>query len=215
VRLINLFYGTLFPVELKEYSLESVSSTNLWCKEHLKEFSKEALTVVSATEQIAGKGQRGKSWHSPADVNLYLSYCFFVPEADVEALTVTHVLALVVAQKINENGLRAIFKWPNDLKIEEKKVSGILCETVSESDGMFYIVGLGLNLNMSKEECEKVSQPATSLIVETGKAQVVWEWKQKISMKFKECIEAFLKNRSLPEKELRALMSPCQEPRES
>jgi BirA family transcriptional regulator, biotin operon repressor / biotin---[acetyl-CoA-carboxylase] ligase len=198
-------------VELKAYSLESPASTNEWVKSHLKELSKKALTVVSATEQTAGKGQRGKSWHSPPHVNLYLSFCFYVSKTEIEPLMVTHLLALVVASLLKEKGLAVRFKWPNDLLIDHKKVSGILCETVSDEMGSYYIVGLGLNVNMPQEECLKITQPATSILLETGKAQFIWEWKEKVVNMFKERVEAFLKTRSLPERELRELMSPHEE----
>lgn len=56
-------------------------------------------------------------------------------------------------------------KLPNDLYVNDKKIAGILTERVDE----WAIIGIGLNVNMPKEFLDKIDQPATSILIETGK----------------------------------------------
>ena len=60
-------------------------------------------------------------------------------------------------------------KWPNDIRINGKKISGILAEAVTSKDGLEgLILGFGVNLNCKQEDIDKIDQPATSLNLETG-----------------------------------------------
>ena len=56
-----------------------------------------------------------------------------------------------------------VMKWPNDVLVQGKKLSGVLCETVPVENGMGVIIGIGINGNVSAEELLVVDQPATSL----------------------------------------------------
>jgi BirA family transcriptional regulator, biotin operon repressor / biotin---[acetyl-CoA-carboxylase] ligase len=61
-------------------------------------------------------------------------------------------------------------KWPNDIYHKTKKISGILCESSLGQNNQVngVIIGIGMNINMSKQELEKIDKPATSILVETG-----------------------------------------------
>ena len=73
---------------------------------------------------------------------------------------------------LNEEGVQATMKWPNDVLVNGKKVAGVLCETVFHASHIEIILGFGLNVNMGSEDLAKIDQPATSLKKETGR---VWD----------------------------------------
>ena len=75
--------------------------------------------------------------------------------------------ALAVTEMLNARGITAAPKWPNDVLVGNRKICGILSERV-EPAGI--IVGIGLNVNMSTEETETIDRPATSMLIETGRA---------------------------------------------
>jgi BirA family biotin operon repressor/biotin-[acetyl-CoA-carboxylase] ligase len=79
---------------------------------------------------------------------------------------------VALAEVVEVMAIKPTIKWINDLLINQRKVAGILCENFSSpafSGHYVILVGIGLNLNMSRSECEHIDQPATSLLLETGK----------------------------------------------
>lgn len=127
------------------YHYKEVPSTN---KESLglieKGISNE--TIIIADKQAEGRGRTGKSWISP-EGNLYASL-IINQEKDVSKLTeLTFVTALAVGNTILSfiNGLNLQYKWPNDVLIDGKKISGILLEKKSNSNWL--IIGIGINVN--------------------------------------------------------------------
>lgn len=127
------------------------------------------MTVVSADEQTAGRGQYGRQWISPNSGNLYASFCFFISEDQKDALSITHVMAISIARLLLEEGISPQIKWPNDVLVGGKKIAGILCETVPMDCCTGIVVGLGLNINMSRDQFASVGRPATSFAIEKGK----------------------------------------------
>jgi len=76
----------------------------------------------------------------------------------------------VLAQTFEEYGVIPNIKWPNDIQINSKKISGILAEGVNEGTKLSGLVlGFGINLNTKIEKISQINQPATSLNIETGK----------------------------------------------
>lgn len=128
-----------------------------------------ALTVITANTQTAGRGRFKRVWRSPPDVNIYATFCFFVPLDWMDMGHVPQLLALSAAKVLEFLDFRPSIKWPNDILLSSKKVAGILCETVATSNQRCVICGIGLNVNMSKEELEKIDRPATSLYAESGR----------------------------------------------
>ena len=100
-------------------------------------------TVVCAEVQTGGRGRMGRRWVSP-EGNLYVSLCFelgALREAEIYSFLSAVALAGAFEQVCPEIGVKC--KWPNDLLIGGKKVSGILLET----DGVGrLIVGIGVNV---------------------------------------------------------------------
>lgn len=129
-------------------------------------------TVVLADAQSGGKGRRGRTWSSPAGVNLYCSVVLRPNIMPHEAAQLTFLSTVAVARAIEQTtALTPEIKWPNDLLVSGKKVSGLLNEMSAETDGInFVILGIGVNLNMSADQFPAdLRHPATSLFIESGR----------------------------------------------
>lgn len=126
-------------------------------------------TVVIAEEQFEGKGRTGGAWASPPG-GIYLSIILKpdIPPDHLHRLTL--VTGVAAVETLNELGLNAEIKWPNDILINEKKVCGILTEIDAEADAMNYvIIGIGVNANTKLDTLPPITMlQATSLKEETG-----------------------------------------------
>lgn len=150
---------------------DEVDSTNDMAMEKGREGEKEGLVII-ADSQLHGKGRLGRTWVSPKGVNLYLSILLRPNFPPVQAAALTMMASIAVATAISRTtGLDARIKWPNDILIDQKKVSGILTEMNAEEERIHYVVvGVGINVNMKKEDfLEGLRMPATSLMESLGK----------------------------------------------
>ena len=145
--------------------LKSVDSTNTYAADHFDSLNDGALVV--AETQSSGHGRLGRKWHSPRG-NIYAS--FVMKDLFGEPFHATMVSSLAVLSVLNdlvpEHG--AYIKWPNDIFIGERKLSGVLCEGVIRGGSLAGIIcGIGVNVNLPEEELSKIGQPATSLLTLT------------------------------------------------
>lgn len=146
--------------------LDTVDSTNDWARANLSSFCPHSFTIVQALQQTSGKGVSGP-WHSPLGVGMYSSYVTFgLPNGNLSLMAYT--AATSILQMLDEMGLTAQVKWPNDIRISNKKIGGILCETASSGDKMAIIIGIGLNINTQRKDLDRIDQPTTSLFLESG-----------------------------------------------
>ncbi|MHC1680090.1 MAG: biotin--[acetyl-CoA-carboxylase] ligase [Methanomassiliicoccales archaeon] len=105
-------------------------------------------TVVSALKQTGGRGRTGRHWESP-EGGLYLSIVLR-PDLPAQDMTLLTVLScLPVAQAIEEVcKVVPRIKWPNDVRVDGKKVAGILTEVCYRGgEPRFMVLGIGINLN--------------------------------------------------------------------
>ena len=148
--------------------LEEVDSTNKWAKEHLSEI--EDMTLVYTSNQTAGRGRFDRKWNFTGGENIYASLVL-KPSKEMKEVysNLTQYLCVILCETFEKYGVIPTIKWPNDIQIKGKKISGILAEGTSSQIGLEGLVlGFGINLNTSKEIIEKINQPATSLNLETG-----------------------------------------------
>ncbi|MSP78595.1 MAG: biotin--[acetyl-CoA-carboxylase] ligase [Dehalococcoidia bacterium] len=126
-------------------------------------------TVVTAEQQTAGRGRFKRKWVSPKGENLLFSIILRPPLSQLSAVNMAATLALVkTVEKLT--GLRAAVKWPNDVRIDGKKLAGILIEDSIESGAVRYaVIGIGLNVNMDVSRHSEIANIATSLLAATGK----------------------------------------------
>lgn len=149
-------------MQINRVYLESVDSTNNWAKRNAKELDREALTVILAEGQTAGRGRFDRSWVSPTGVNLYVTYVFFIRKIDQKVGNIPQILALAVHDALSVYKVK--IKWPNDIMLAGKKLGGILCEVIEAGNQWAVIVGLGVNINMEKSMLDTIDRPATSLL---------------------------------------------------
>ena len=125
-------------------------------------------TVVITDEQTAGKGRIERIWLSPKGC-IALSVILYPKMAYLSSLIM--VASLAVAHAIKEvTGLQSQIKWPNDVLINGKKVSGILIESGVRDNNIDYaVIGVGINVNLEAACLGNVASPATSLSDELGK----------------------------------------------
>lgn len=109
-------------------------------------------TVVVAGEQTAGRGTKGRSWHSPPGLGLYAS---FLLRPASEGIALLPIAAGIAARDAVEasHGLAARLLWPNDIVFDGRKLGGVLCES-STAGGLLElaILGIGINVNHGPED---------------------------------------------------------------
>lgn len=136
---INL---TSYPHTLTLQTRNKVSSTNTI----LKKYAKEGITnhILVAKEQTGGRGRYNRHYFSPKS-GVYFSFIF---NSDIDSTLIpliTPITAVAVSETLNEYGKDTKIKWVNDVLLDNKKVCGILVETLLE-EKPYIIVGIGLNL---------------------------------------------------------------------
>jgi BirA family transcriptional regulator, biotin operon repressor / biotin---[acetyl-CoA-carboxylase] ligase len=107
-------------------------------------------TVVTATEQTAGRGRQGRTWTAPP--NKALLYSAIVRPLEEHHMMLPLAVPLAVceaAEQLNPN-LECKVKWPNDVLVENRKLSGALIEARPQ-DG-WAVIGIGLNLSIEEHE---------------------------------------------------------------
>ncbi|HVN71703.1 MAG TPA: biotin--[acetyl-CoA-carboxylase] ligase [Desulfomonilia bacterium] len=117
--------------------LARVDSTNQYALNTGK-----AGLLVRARMQTSGRGRRGRAWFSPEGENLYMTLTLTPPEERYPIIAGVAVRA-AVSDLLHYQPVE--IKWPNDIVISGRKVSGILCET----KGSITAVGIGVNVNQA------------------------------------------------------------------
>lgn len=143
----------------------SVASTNDAVRRLAESGAPEGTLVVAET-QTAGRGRRGSTWASPPG-GLWLSFLLRPHLPPERASGISVVVAVAVARTvIEECGVCARIKWPNDVFVEGKKLAGAMVASVGEGG---LVVGVGLNANVPEDQLPELSwYEATSLLRETG-----------------------------------------------
>jgi BirA family biotin operon repressor/biotin-[acetyl-CoA-carboxylase] ligase len=121
--------------------------------------------AVFAELQTAGRGRRGRQWRSPFGANLYLSLGWSFPAWPPQLSALSLAVGVAVARALRRAGLQQVMlKWPNDLRVGDDKLGGILIEQRGEAGGACrVVVGIGINLAMSPQQAGDLGQPWTSL----------------------------------------------------
>jgi BirA family transcriptional regulator, biotin operon repressor / biotin---[acetyl-CoA-carboxylase] ligase len=148
---------------------ESLPSTNLKAAQLACEGAAEGLCVI-AREQTAGRGRLQRQWISPKDAGLYSSIVLRPKFEQNSWSLLTLMAAVAVNDALREAcSLDTDIKWPNDILANDRKLCGILAETVETPMGRAVVVGIGINLTKDSfpEEFELV---ATSVETATGRS---------------------------------------------
>jgi BirA family biotin operon repressor/biotin-[acetyl-CoA-carboxylase] ligase len=177
VRSPDKLLPTLVSIGLKSnlignriYHFDTVTSSSDEADRFAKRGEPEGAVII-AEEQTAGRGRMGRTWHSTSGKGVYLSVILRPSLSPTRIPFLTLCAAISVTDAIRGcTGLKAFVKWPNDVLISDKKVSGILSELSTEADRINYaIVGVGINANNLREDFP-AGLNATSLKIETGRS---------------------------------------------
>lgn len=139
----------------KLMSFDKIPSTQTYAHNLIDAGRATDHTAIVAAAQSAGRGRHRRTWVSHHG-NLYASFIFASPERDPR---LSYAVAVAVAETIASFGIRPQIKWPNDILVDNKKISGILIEY----SGPFVIVGIGINIK---------SNPTVSASYETTKMDI-------------------------------------------
>ena len=146
------------PLGLPFVELQSVDSTNNYARQQLHAGLAQHGMAFFAQEQLAGKGQRGKSWTAEKGSNIILS--LLVKPRPLQ-LGQQFQLSACVAVATHEffmkyAGEETKIKWPNDLYWQDRKAGGILIENIvgGQEPGSSHrewnsIIGIGININQT------------------------------------------------------------------
>lgn len=127
-------------------------------------------TVVTALTQSGGRGRQGRSWHSPAEGNVYLSCVLRPALAPDRVPPITLATGLAVSDAVNSAGASSSLKWPNDVLVADKKIAGVLTEMSTRGAALDSVV-LGVGVNVAAATFPPpLDRTATSLAMELGAA---------------------------------------------
>ena len=131
---------------LKEFKYKKVSSTNDIARKKIKQGYKSGIII--AETQSSGRGQYGKKWISKKG-NLFFSIFFIInKKIQISKLVIKN---LKITKKILNTYTKSklIIKKPNDIRVDKKKICGILNETLFYNNLKYLIVGIGINITSS------------------------------------------------------------------
>lgn len=143
-------------------------STNARARE-LAEAGAPSGLVVTADEQDAGRGRQGRSWFArPGSALLYSAV--LKPLGDRPLLPLAVPLAVCEAAE-SFAPVQCEVKWPNDVWVGTRKLSGVLIESRFErGGGGWAVIGVGLNLTVGTDDLpDELRETATSLAIESGR----------------------------------------------
>jgi len=149
--------ATRIPLEV----LAEVDSTNL----HLSRSTGAGPQVCLAESQSAGRGRRGREWLAAPYRNVLLSIRWIFDSGLAELSGLSLAAGVAVARALESFGVTGVqLKWPNDVQWQGRKLAGLLVEVRGEAQGPTQaIVGLGLNVDLSSQDSERIDQPHASL----------------------------------------------------
>ena len=122
-------------------------------------------TLYCAEHQQAGKGRRGRQWHSVPGGSLTFSVLWRF-ETGLQSLAgLSLAVGLAIARAVNRHSRHpARLKWPNDVLVDYRKLAGILVEVQGDMHGAaFAVVGVGVNIRLNEAHRNAVDQAVVDL----------------------------------------------------
>lgn len=144
------------------YFFETIDSTNAFGISLVRQNAISG-TLILSEEQTQGKGRLGRNWISLRGVGLWFSVILEVKQIEKKPL-LSLLFAASLVKILREMDFKASVKWPNDVLVNRKKVSGILAQATSRSD--LVVVGIGINVN--HEILPENLPNASSLLLESA-----------------------------------------------
>tara|TARA_B100000575_G_C23106786_1_gene638900 strand:- start:1125 stop:1853 length:729 start_codon:yes stop_codon:yes gene_type:complete len=182
---------------MKIIKLNATDSTNSYLKKLLNNKALDDLTTVISTNQTNGRGRNGKIWINEPNLNLAFSVFKSLKNTFAKDKFLLNIVSSIsVYQLLKEYNLNNLsIKWPNDVMVNDKKVSGILIENVIRAKKISHtVIGVGININQTKF---KELPYATSVLIETGKQFSIDKISVDLLKIFKKNFNLFQKNKNL------------------
>lgn len=169
----------LGPVPWRVQVYLETSSTNDVIRALGQSGAPEGAAVFAET-QTMGRGQHGRAWHSAPGLGLWFSILLRpapeLPPKLWSRLTPTIAVALTEAVDLL-TGRKCMIKWPNDLYLDDRKLAGILTESIIDSAkpaSSFAVAGIGLNVNhLPADWPAEIREQSTSLRLAAGRAEPI------------------------------------------
>jgi BirA family transcriptional regulator, biotin operon repressor / biotin---[acetyl-CoA-carboxylase] ligase len=150
--------------------IPEVRSTNEYAMLHLDSFPDRH--IIAAEIQTNGQGRLDRKWISDIPDNIYISIILKPENASISnfpSVNISQFMSLCICDLLDNYGINASLKWPNDILVDGKKIAGLLGQTSILGDRLRgLILGTGINLNMNKKDIARIDQPATALNLLTG-----------------------------------------------
>lgn len=147
---------------INEIHFDEIDSTSSYIKRNFD--SLKDFTFVSSSFQSAGRGRQKRKWLARKGENLLFSFLLKEDKMINRYCDLSILSSYCIYKTLLERfSISSMFKWPNDIYIDSKKISGILLEThdnLNVIDGL--IIGIGINVNQNEFEDDLIF-PATSI----------------------------------------------------
>ena len=148
----------------KEYNIiefEDLLSTNKYASENISILNHG--NVIFADKQTCGYGRFKREWLDFGGKCLTFSIVL-KPEKTDYLENLTQYASCIICSVLENFNLCPKIKWPNDVRVNGAKISGILSEgKIQNSELQGIVLGIGLNINLEKEDILKIDQKATSM----------------------------------------------------
>lgn len=128
--------------------INQTSSTNDEAKKLVAQIKQKCLVIAS--KQTMGRGRRGRSWISQ-EGNLFVSFAFKFKLSELGKMVILSAVTVFDVIKCFAFTQDVKIKWPNDILVEGKKISGILFE---KADDDFWVMGIGINVVSSPQNID-------------------------------------------------------------
>ena len=172
-----------------------ITSTNTHAIRNISDFSDR--DVLMAEIQTEGRGRFDRKWISDKPDNIYISFVLKPNFCMGEAFPLNNIsqyLSVKLCETLETYDVNPVIKWPNDVLINNKKISGILAQSsIRGNNFQGLVLGIGVNLNFQKEDMDIIDKPATSLNLILNKKTDRDKFLKELLNRFFENYDEFLK----------------------
>ena len=117
------------------YNFNKLNSTNLHLKQNFNNYKK--FDIILAEHQSNGYGRFKRQWLDLGGENIFMSMCLKLDGFNENIVGITQFTALILAKTFEIYGIQPTIKWPNDIHVNGRKISGILAESVIKNSKFF------------------------------------------------------------------------------
>lgn len=151
-------------MKYKVINFDVITSTNQYIKEQYKNL--EPFTIINANKQTNGRGRVDRKWESIEGKNLTFSI-YLKPKILPEKLPLLSLVIGASIYNVLSKYINCSIKWPNDIIVNDKKIAGILVESIYSNKLEALVAGIGININQGQFSND-LKNKATSLFIETN-----------------------------------------------